>query len=219
MHYIYQNCKNSCDFLQEQFGVEFYLICLQTFLHFPTVSTDWFSNCVHWLIFQLRPLIDFPTVLTDFPTVSIDWFSSCVHCVHWFSNWVHWLIFQRCPLIFQLCPLIFQLCPLIDFSDKFEDGWTLWWSSIWQAIKLPPLAPTHNLRRLRLYRIWLNRLYRINCISVTGRLVDLVSWRKKSDRFQMKSENVSFMKLNVQSCARKVFKKWSQPKVVILLQS
>ena len=177
MYYIYQNCKNSCDFLQEQFGVEFYLICLQTFLHFPTVSTDWFSSCVHWLIFQ------------------------------------------PCPLIFQLCPLIFQLCPLIDFSDKFEDGWTLWWSSIWQAIKLPPLAPTHNLRRLRLYRIWLNRLYRINCISVTGRLVDLVSWRKKSDRFQMKSENVSFMKLNVQSCARKVFKKWSQPKVVILLQS
>ena len=96
MHYIYQNCKNSCDFLQEQFGVEFYLICLQTFLHFPTVSTDWFSNCVHWLIFQLRPLIDFPTVLTDFPAVSTDWFSSCVH----------WLIFQLCWLIFQLCPLI-----------------------------------------------------------------------------------------------------------------
>ena len=141
-------------------------------------------------IFQLCPLI-------DFPAASTDWFSNCV----------------------QLCWLIFQLCPLIDFSDKFEDGWTLWWSSIWQAIKLPPLAPTHNLRRLRLYRIWLNRLYRINCISVTGRLVDLVSWRKKSDRFQMKSENVSFMKLNVQSCARKVFKKWSQPKVVILLQS
>ena len=104
MHYIYQNCKNSCDFLQEQFGVEFYLICLQTFLHFPTVSTDWFSSCVHWLIFQLCwlifqlcPLIDFPavsTVSTDFPTESIDWFSNGVH---WFSNCVHW--FSNCIII------------------------------------------------------------------------------------------------------------------------
>ena len=50
-------------------------------IDFPAVSTDWFSSCVHWLIFQLCwlifqlcPKIDFSAVSTDFPTVPTDWF-------------------------------------------------------------------------------------------------------------------------------------------------
>ena len=83
-------------------------------IDFPTVSTDWFSSCVHWLIFQLCWLIFQLCPLIDFPAASTDWFSNCVD---WFSNCVHWLIFQLCPL----CPLIFQLSPLIDFPTVSTD--------------------------------------------------------------------------------------------------
>ena len=75
--------------------------------------------------------------------------------VRWAWIWSSLMTTSPISLKVQIFSIL-QFWPLIDFSDKFEDGWPLWWPNIWQAIKLPPQPPSSL------------GLWRINCISIAA---------------------------------------------------